>query len=383
VAIGTTVYARLGLAEEFQKRLQSAKEYTQQASQLKDPAQQREGLRQAYAMLLEANKLGGNDEAQALKKQIVSALDDLDGIVRLDYQPAISGNLSGVTISGIVTSLNDVYLLDSSQGRILRLYRVSSGYEIDPTFNCGPGQAGAIIINPLVDMVALPTNNDMHSTVMGIDAGGNLVYCAPNLTGFDSLPLALPDAGWGNIAGITLYGNTLYVMDPKANAVYRYDGMDGVFNNPPHLYFDNVIPQMTDVIDLAVDQEFLYLLHADGRMTVCQSSGFAFAATKCTDPAPYGDSRPGYEPNPLLFAGSRFTHIQTTEPPDPSLFALDAANKSVYHLSLRRLNLQRQYRAVIDGNFPLPNEAATAFAIAPNRRVLVAFGNKLFFAPLP
>lgn len=384
VAVGTTVYARLGVTEEFHKRLQSAKEYAQQASQLKDPVQQREGWRQAYALLLEANKLGVNDETLALKKQIVDALDELDGIIRLDYQPAISGNLpSGVIISGIVTTLNDVYLLDSSQGRILRLYRVSSSYDIDPTFNCGPGQAGAIIINPLIDLVSLPTNNEMHSTVMGIDAGGNLVYCAPNLTGFDSVPLALPDSGWGNIVGMTLYGNTLYVLDPKANAVYRYDGLDGVFNNPPHLYFDNIIPQMNDIIDLAVDQEFLYLLHADGRMTVCQSSDFAFAATKCTDPAPYGDSRPGYEPAPLSFAGSHFTHIQTTEPPDPSLFSLDSANKSIYHLSLRRLNLQRQYRAVINGNFPLPNEAATAFAIAPNRRVLVAFGNKLFFAALP
>jgi hypothetical protein len=384
VTIATTVYVRSGLTEQFQQRLLKAQQYAQQAAKQKDPALQREGWNQAYTLLQNADKYGKSDESQALKKQIIAALDELENYVRLDYQPAVSGGFPpDVNITRIVTTLNDVYLLDSNQGRILRLYRTTSGYEVDPKFNCGAGTAGTIIINPLIDLAAMPTNNEMHSTVMGIDAGGNLVYCAPNLTGFDSRPLALPDSGWGNIAGITLDGYTLYVLDPKANAVYRYDGTDGVFTDPPHLYFDNTIPQMNDLVDLAVDQEFLYLLHADGRMTICESSGFAFAATKCTDPTPYGDPRPGNDPAPLVFPGSQFTHIQTTQPPDPSLFALDAANKAIYHLSLRRLNLQRQYRQTPDGNFPLPNEAATAFAIAPNRRVLIAFSNKLFFAPLP
>ncbi len=382
VTVGTTVYVRSGLTEQFQQRLQNAQFYAQQASQLQDPAQQREGYRQAYALLQDASKLGENEESIALKQQIIQALDTLDGIVRLSYQPAVSGGLqSDVMISKIVATTNDVFLLDSSQGRIIHLIRTSTGYELDVKFACGPGQAGSVIINPLIDLAPLPTN-EMKSRVMGIDMGGNLVYCASTQTGFDARPLTVPDAGWGNISGVTIDGNTLYVMDPKTNAVYRYDGKDGIFENPPHLYFDNVIPQMSDVIDLAVNQEFLYLLHVDGRMTVCESGGFAFAATKCTDPAPYGDSRPGYEAAPLTFAGARFTQIQTTEPPDPSLFALDAANKSIYHLSLRRLNLQRQYRSVVDGNFPLPDEAATAFAVA-HRRVLIAFGNKLFFAAVP
>jgi len=165
--------------------------------------------------------------------------------------------------------------------------------------------------------------------VMGIDAGGNLVYCSPNLTGFDSRLLALPDSGWGTIVSITLYNDALFILDPKMNAVYRYDVSSGVFTERPHLYFDNTIPQLDNVIDMAVDQEFLYLLHADVRMTVCDSGGFVFAPTKCTSPSPYGDPRPGYEPAPLAFIGSRFIHIQTTQPPDPSLFALDAANKSI------------------------------------------------------
>jgi len=384
VTVATTVYFQSGRSEQFQLRYLKAEQYAQQASQLEDPVQQRESWRQAYAMLLEADKFGESDEAQALRQQAISALDGLEGYVRLNYQPVVRGGFSpDVNITRIVATLNDVYMLDASQGRILRLFRTASGYEIDPTFSCGAGQSGTTIINPLIDLVALPPNNNMHSTVMGMDAGGNLVYCSPSQSGFDSRPLVLPDSGWGELLGMTLSNDTLYVLDPQANAVYWYDGKNGVFDGPPHLFFDATIPQMNDVMDLAVDQEFLYLLHDDGRMTVCEASGFEFAATKCTDPAPYGDTRPGYEPAPLTFTGSAFTQIQTTQPPDPSLYALDAANQSIYHLSLRRLNLQRQYRSLLGADFPLPNESASAFAISPNRRALLAFGNQVYFATIP
>jgi hypothetical protein len=384
VAVALTIFTRLGRSEQFQKNFLAAQRYAQLAEQQKDPIQQREDWKQAYASLLEGDKFGKSDESQALKTQVLNALDGLEGFVRLNYRPVVSGGFPPeVKITRIVTTLNDVYLLDSSQGRILRLYRTASGYDLDPSFNCGAGKAGTMIINPLIDMAALSPNNDMHSTVMGIDAGGNLVYCSPSQSGFDSRPLALPDSGWGTIVGMTLYNDSLYILDPKTNAVYRYDGNNGVFPDRPHLYFDTTIPQMNDVIDLAVDQEFLHLLHSDGRMTVCESSGFAFTATRCTDPAPYGDTRPGFEPAPLTFLGSHFIHIQTTQPPDPSLFALDAANKSIYHLSLRRLNLQRQYRPLPNGDYQLPNESPTAFAISPNRRALLAFGNQVFFAMIP
>jgi hypothetical protein len=140
---------------------------------------------------------------------------------------------------------------------------------------------------------------------------------------------------------------------------------------------------MADVIDLASDQEFLYLLHTDGSMTLCESGGFSYANTRCTDPPPYGDPRAGYEPSPLTFVGTQFVEIETTDPPDPSLYALDAKNRAIYHFSLRRLNLQRQYLPQPDTDFPLPSGAPTAFTITPNRRALIAFDNQVFFSSLP
>jgi hypothetical protein len=385
VAVALVVYFRTGRTEEYQRLYNEAQVYAQQAAQIQDPIAQRNTWEMALQRVREAEKFKQTEESAALRKVALDSWDQLQGFVRLNYRTAVRGGFgSTINITRIVATLNDVYLLDSTAGQILHLERLTTdGYQVNPSFVCGPGQAGESIIGQLIDLAALPINNDMHASIMGIDAGGNLVYCSPNKDSFDSRPLALPDMGWGKIAAMATYGDQLFVLDPASNAVYYYDGQNGIYDTPPRLYFDNDIPHMADVIDMAVDQEYLYLLHASGQMTVCESSGFAFSGTKCTDPTPYGDLRAGYEPSPLAFAGSQLMQIQTTQPPDPSIFALDTINRSIYHLSLRRLNLQRQYLPALDSDFPLPNSAPSAFAITPNRRAILAFGNQVFFASLP
>ncbi len=218
---------------------------------------------------------------------------------------------------------------------------------------------------------------------MGIDEAGNIAYCTPGKSSYDSSSLPPPDTNWGKIVSVTTYGDTLYVLDPQVNAVWYFNGDKGRFENTPSLFFDEQVPQMNDVVDLAVDQEFLYLLHSDGRMTICEASGFEFSPTRCTDPIPYGDARVGQEASPLSFSDAHFLEMQATQPPDPSLYILDDAHASIYHLSLRRLNLQRQYRPEVDPDSIIPSQKATAFAITPNRRALIAFGSQVFWATIP
>jgi len=384
--VALVVFDRIGRADRFETLLAQAREYAAQAAQQTDPVLKRDSWARVYEHVTALeHSYGKNDESAALRNQAQGVLDELEGYVRLHYQPAFKNGLpQGTKITRMVATFSDVYLLDSGMNRVLRLYRTGSGYELDASFSCGDAQSvGAASLGQIIDIAPLPPNNERRATVLAIDAGGNLIYCMPNSTGFESQPLALPDNGWAQISGIYYYNNTLFVLDPKANAVQYYDGREGGFPDPPHFYFGPDIPQMGDVIDVAVDQEFLYLLHGDGRMTLCESAGYAYATAECTDPVNYGDSRPGYDSAPLTFLGSHFTQIITTQPPDPSLYALDVANKSIYHLSLRRLNLQRQYRPMLDTDFPLPRSEPTAFTVAPNRWVLMAFDNQVYFAPIP
>jgi hypothetical protein len=83
---------------------------------------------------------------------------------------------------------------------------------------------------------------------------------------------------------------------------------------------------MEDVIDLAVDKSDLYLLHEDGHVTLCTFSELGVSPTRCTDPFPYVDSRPGRE-GLILIPDSPFTQIHATQPPDPSLYLLEPTLK--------------------------------------------------------
>jgi len=380
-AVAATVYFQRGRGEQFRAYLRTAAQFAEQAAAASDETLRREDWNQTLAWLDKAAGYGRSEEADRLRQQAQHALDEMDGIVRLNYLPAGSPLPEGVVVTRMVATISDVYLLDGQIGQVYRLFRTSQGYELDPRFTCGPGKAGAVIIGPLLDIAPLPPVNEFKATLAGIDAGGNLVFCAPGVSGFSSMTLIPPDINWGAISRMTIFQDTLYVLDAKVNAVYRYFRSENMlFSSPPRLYFDNQIPRMADVIDMAVDQEYLYLLHQDGSMTTCSASGFT---TECADPAPYGDSRHGRSPDPLTFEDARFIRMQATQPPDPSLYILDEAESSIYHFSLRKLNLQRQYRPQVEPEYPLPARAATAFVITPNRRALLAFGNRIFYAPLP
>ncbi len=381
VAVAAAVYFQRGRGEQYQAYIRTANKFAEQATVQEDITLRREGWNQVLHWLDKASEKGRSDEASQLRAQAQGALDELDGIFRMAYLPTSGILPEGVNIVRMVSTINDVYMLDSKVGQVYRLYRTGTGYELDLQFTCGPGKAGSTIIGPLLDIAALPPTNDFKATVTGIDSGGNLIFCAPGVTGFSSMTLIPPDINWGQITHMVLFQDVLYVLDPKVNAVFRFFTADNLmFGSPPRLFFDNQIPHMANVIDLAADQEYLYLLHADGSMTTCSGAGFT---TECSDPAPYGDLRPGRVTDPLSFEGTTFINLQATQPPDPSLYVLDNQSASIYHFSLRKLNLQRQYRPEVEPDYPLPSRKATAFVITPNRRALLAFGNQVFFAPLP
>jgi len=381
VAVAATVYFQRGRGEQYQAYLHTAQQFAEQAAAQQDLGLQREDWNQTLYWLDKAGGYGQSADGDNLRQKARTGLDGMDGIVRLNYLPAGNPMPEGTNISRMVATINDVYMLDSTTGSVFRLFRTGSGYELDLQFKCGPGKAGTAQIGPLLDIAALPPNNDFKATLIGIDAGGNLEYCAPGVAGFSSTMLVAPDANWGKISRMVLFQDVLYVMDPQVNAIYRYYGDKGsAFTSGPRLYFENQVPTMTDVVDIAVDQEYLYLLHEDGSMTTCSDAGFT---TECSDPAPYGDARQGRMSEPLRFDDAKFLRLQSTQPPDPSLYVLDTEADSVYQFSLRKLNLQRQFRPLVEQDYPLPDQPPTGFVVTPNRKVLLAFGKQAFYASLP
>lgn len=391
VAAAATMYlfAPSGRSEQQKAYLDQAAQYAAQAEQEDNQVLKRNNWSQALHWLDEADRYGKSDEAIALRKQARASLDALDGILRLALQPAVAGGFtSNMQFTRMAASSTDVYLLDAGQGRVVRMFLTGIGYEVDGRFQCGPGpvdnaQAGApsVPVGALIDIALLPPNNNYQATLMAIDGNGNLLYCKPGGTP-KAAALPAPEPAWGTITHMFTDQGLLYVLDKQNNRIWIYVGTDYKFEAAPRLYFDNDVPVLSDVVDIAVNGEDMYILHDNGQMTTCVFRSFASDLTRCSEKVPFIDQRPGHEAAEVAFPDARFTAMQITRPPDSSLYILDANGPSVYHFSLR-LNLRDQYRPDPDESYALPGTLPATFAITSSRVALIAYDYQVFYGGIP
>ncbi len=187
--------------------------------------------------------------------------------------------------------------------------------------------------------------------------------------------MAPPNTGFGEPRGLSLDRGDLYLLDPKVNAVWIYRNME--VSQQPRLFFGDTVPPMQDVIDLAVYNNDLFLLHADGQTTKCTYSAMAESPTRCEDSYPYSDNRPGRVHGPVI-ADAVFNQLYFSTFPERSIFMLDPQNRSIYYFSVL-LTLQWQYQS----KSTLTTGSATSFAISPNRMAFLAIGNSVYYAAIP
>ncbi len=382
VAVATTVYNQRGLGQYYDQYYAAARQAAQQAQTQTDPQVVRGYWEETLRQVQTAEPIKDTDELKALRAQAQDALDQMDGITRLDFSPAVVGGLAEtVKVTGIVASGSDLYLLDGSKGNVLRATLTGQGYEVDSTFRCDPGPSGTTDVGALIGMVAMPKGNEFKAAVMGMDAAGNILYCIPGESPL-ATTLQQPDKKWEKIAAISYDSDNLYVLDPANNAIWVYSGSNSTFKDRPALFFEKDAPPMADAVDLAINNTDLYLLHGDGHITFCTLSLVATAPTRCSEPAELSDPRPNH-PSPVsVIENTQFSHMLYTNPPDPSIYLLDVKSGSIFHFSLR-LNLQSQMRGGTNPTFTLPTSSATAFTISPNRTAFLAFGNQVFYGLIP
>ena len=259
---------------------------------------------------------------------------------------------------------------------MLHASQTGRNYEQDSAFRCEPGQYGGYQVGPLVDILILPRLNSLNAAVLGVDASGNLLYCAPGQVP-QAIPLPLPDTNWSRIKGITLDNGNLYVLDASARAIWVYIGKDGSFVDRPYFFFGGQIPEIEDSIDLAVGNDDLYLLHADGHLSTCSYSRLETVPTRCQDPAELVNTLPAYQ-DLDLYAQLHITQLLLTGSPDATLLLLDADNRSVLRLSPRSLELQNQIYPVPGTTFK--SGPAGAMAMSPNRALFLAVDDQVYFA---
>lgn len=260
----------------------------------------------------------------------------------------------------------------------MHLALLNSGFQVDGAFNCAPGTYGNYSVGPLVDILAMPPINTINASVVGVDAAGTLLYCAPGQVA-QAVPLPPPDTNWGRVRAFTLDAGNLYVLDAQAHAVWVYVGKDGTFVDRPYFFFGGQIPELEDAIDLAVSADDLYVLHSDGHLSTCSYSRLDTVPTRCVDPASLVNPLPAYRDQDL-FSEAHFTQLMFSPAPDPALLLLDSDGQGVFRIAPRSLELQSQLRPVPGRAGSMPQGQVTAMAISPNHVLYFALKDRIYFA---
>ena len=377
VTIAGLVYFRYGRSVQYEEYLVQARDARAQAGAVQDAAAQREAWQRVLFYLDKAEEYSQGSDTRSLRSEAQQSLDRLQGITRLQFQPVLSSGL-GVQISRLASSENDLYALDGQRGSILHLTLTASGFQRDPAFNCAPGVFAEYTIGPMVDLLAMPALNTIDPTVIGIDAAGNLLYCAARQLA-QAIPLPPPDTNWGRVKAMALDSGNLYVLDAQSHAVWVYVGKDGMFVDRPYFFFGGQIPELDDAIDLAVNGDDLYILHSDGHLSTCSYSRIETVPTRCVDPAPLVNPLPAYR-DLDLFGTAHFTQMMFTPAPDSALLLLDSDSQGVFRFAARSLELQGQLRPLAGRENPLPQGAVTAMTVSPNHVLYFALQDRIYFA---
>jgi hypothetical protein len=350
VLIAAVIYFSQGRAEQFQVYLAQASESAQRAQSQEEPQAAREDWEAALQALDLAAEYGENDQARELRQQVQTALDSLNLVVRLDFQPVVSGGFGpNSKITALAASTTDLYVLDSIHQIIFHAWGAPErGYEIDANFNClGSGVTDYPDVGSIVDIVIQrPPGALGKEGVVAIDADGTLLYCAPDSQSAVA-QLTSPDTGWGRIQSIDVFEDRLYVLDNEANSVWIYDARGGLFSGTPAFFFAEAVRDLSGAIDIAMAQDELFVLYADGKIDRCRRisennpDGSVRIRVEC-DPEPrFQDDRPGFEASPFI-PGAVPLEMSYSPPPEPSLYFLDSLSNSAYHYSMR-LVYQGQY----------------------------------------
>jgi hypothetical protein len=383
VALAATVYIHYGRSAQYTQNYDMALAQAAQARGQTSPADVRRAWDSTIYYLDLADKNLKTSDSATLRTEAQTALDNLDGILRLDFRPAIVVPLDpSVHVTHMAATDTDLYLLDASHGNVIHATSNGQSFEKDINFKCDPGIYGTVTVGALVDLQVLQQTNFYNATIMAMDAKGNMLYCGD----IDPLAVSLdpPQLGWRNISAFSLSadGKNLYVLDPAANAVWQYTGSSGQFQDLPVMFFGDQVPQnMNTAIDLAANDSELYMLFQDGHVTTCPLTHYAVVPLRCADPSTFVDTRPERQPGPRI-NDAIFTQMSFATAPDPSLYMLEPLTRAIYRFSPRpdSLELRGQFRATMQENNALFGGPATAMTISSNRDLFFSTGNQVYFA---
>ncbi len=319
-----------GSAVRRQQVLHQAQVEAALAQQTADPAEQR-GHWETVLTILAAANMTDDPEGGVLAAEAQDAIDELDGVIRVN--PTLLWS-PGVEVSArrmIVHDLN-IFLLDTEHHAVVQLTMPGAEGQV-------AGEAPAILtageerrgqqVASLVDMTwDKPGGEWSVSQLVVLDSASRLwLYDPAWQETVEFLPLGSAQGEVQPVAMASFEGR-LYLLDPGANQVWRYWAREGGYPDRAEPYFSTGAPfSLASARDMAIDGN-VYVLLGDGSIAKFFAGEIVpFDVTGVPAPAPHFVAlavSPAESDGPLYLADGAAERLVVLDPTGAFLAQLRA-----------------------------------------------------------
>ncbi len=224
----------------------------------------------------------GDPSLAALTREAQNVIDALFQVDR--RTTSLIASFTNAQLTQVVLQGLDLYALDSQNQLVYRVTLEQNGRRAvrstgDPISSMRLGAViGPYRVGRLIDIAWWEDTTQ----IVALDETGLLIQCSPRFLQTCEAQQLLGAEFWGNPTRLTFWQGRIYLLDPGANQIWRYDSSGGTFANPPLEYFSGTSrPDITSAVDFGIDDKgSVYVLLAGGLMTKWVSgeqTPFAFA----------------------------------------------------------------------------------------------------------
>ncbi len=232
-------------------------------------------------------------------------------------------------LTDIVLRGDDLYVLDSGNQQVYRITLNDSGLGIVPGSRqpIATMRRGANVdLYTLDSLVGLTWSEDgsglsQSNVLLSLDEAGVLVEYSPTFLarGVQSL---LGTEQWRTPRRMTSWRGRIYILDPAAEQIWRYDPLSGAFAGAPIGYFAGANrPILSQAVDFGIDDSGrVYVLFSDGVIALFRAGDeIRFG---------YAGFPPGQE---LRNADAMYLN---TDPVAPAIYIVDRKTRTIFETSL-------------------------------------------------
>jgi hypothetical protein len=304
----------------------------------------------------------GDPSLASLLREGQNIIDKLFQVERRETEVITS--VPNAVLTQVVLQGLDLYVLDSQNQQVYRVSLTEDGRSSVPNSRTA---IPAMRINASVsefrvsNLVDIAWAEDI-TQIIALDDQGVLIQCSPRFLQTCEAQQLRAAERWGGPTRMIIWQGRLYILDPGANQIWRYDSAGGLYTNTPLEYFvGENRPDIRNVVDFGIDNNgYVYLLAADGQITLWVSGQ--------QSPFTYAGFADGQE---IANADAMFLD---TDPVAQAIYIVNRALRTIYETSLAGTH-NFTYRAFSEDNFA---SLANIVAVGNQGMIYVLSGNSVF-----